>query len=358
MNSILIFPSSMPDSIRYARKASSAGRRVIASSSLKIDETAKEFDEWVYLPSIYNETFETELLQLIEQRAITHFYSPHGFVHRVVKKLIDNNNLPLILDDAPPFQLAANEFLHIKKQGEQAREIISTIDQSLASHTNLSSSDITALLQGISHIYGQASDIKIFYMMAIFASAPKGDVVEIGVAWGKTAFTLNFLSRCYNLGCTIAIDPWEGDIAIQKNSSDEFNQATLSLDWQLIFEMFIANLLPAAPTNFNYLRMTSESAAKQFTTMSHIESAEFGQTPIARKLSVLHIDGNHDYEAVLSDYKNWSPFLQSGSWVIFDDYIWEHGDGPKKVADMVLVNQQKSINIAFCVAKALFIQFK
>lgn len=358
MGSLLIFPSSMPDSLRYARKASASGRRIIASSSIRVDETAKEFNEWIYLPSIYDGTFEAEFCQLVEQQEITHFYSPHGVIHRVVEKLIRNNKLSLSLDDAPAFEKTADEFRHIQSQAKAANDIITSIDQSLSSKTKLRSTDITAILQGINPIYGQASDIKIFYMMAIFASAPAGDVVEIGVAWGKTAFVLNYLARCYSIGSTIAIDPWEGHTAIQNDSPDTLNEATLALDWPLIFEMFVANLLPSAHNNFNYLRMRSEQAAYQFSTASHIESTEFGRTPIARKLSVLHIDGNHDYDEVMRDYNNWSPFLQSGSWVIFDDYVWEHGDGPRRVADKVLLEQWKKIQTAFCVAKSLFIQFK
>lgn len=358
MGSLLIFPSSMPDSLRYARKASATGKRIIASSSINADATAVEYNEWVYLPSIYDETFETKLCQLIQQQDITHFYSPHGVIHRVVEKLVRKNKLSLLLEDKPAFEQAADEFRYIKKQAKTAHEIIHTLDQSLSSKSNLTPTDITAILQGINPIYGQASDIKVFYMMAIFASAPPGDVVEIGVAWGKTAFVLSYLSRHYSLGCTIAVDPWEGSTAIQNDSPDTLNEVTLALDWPLIFEMFVANLLPSSHNKFNYLRMTSEQAARQYSVRSHVESAEFGLTPIANKLSVLHIDGNHDYNAVLNDYKSWSPFLQPGSWVIFDDYLWEHGDGPKRVADTVLVDQWEDIKVAFCVAKSLFIQFK
>ena len=38
-----------------------------------------------------------------------------------------------------------------------------------------------------------------------------------------------------------------------------------------------------------------------------------------KPIDFLYIDANHDYEAVVADYKNWSPFVKPGGWIGFHD---------------------------------------
>lgn len=37
-------------------------------------------------------------------------------------------------------------------------------------------------------------------------------------------------------------------------------------------------------------------------------------------IDILHIDGDHEYEAVKTDIQLWTPFVRSGGYIAFDDY--------------------------------------
>jgi cephalosporin hydroxylase len=85
-----------------------------------------------------------------------------------------------------------------------------------------------------------------------------------------------------------------------------------------------------------------------------VVSHAFGETRYQGRIGLLHIDGNHDYGHVLADTQAWAPFVQPGGWIIFDDYEWDWGDGPRRVADHFMANNP--IQARFLVAGALFIQ--
>jgi len=45
-------------------------------------------------------------------------------------------------------------------------------------------------------------------------------------------------------------------------------------------------------------------------------------------IDLLFIDGNHDYEAVLQDYEQWSPFLKTGGMIAFHDVVLGENPDP------------------------------
>ena len=45
-------------------------------------------------------------------------------------------------------------------------------------------------------------------------------------------------------------------------------------------------------------------------------------TEWAEPVDLLHIDGNHAYEAVRADYEKWSPLVTEGGWIAFHDSQW------------------------------------
>ena len=42
-------------------------------------------------------------------------------------------------------------------------------------------------------------------------------------------------------------------------------------------------------------------------------------------IDAIYIDGNHSYEAVIEDIKNWSPKVKQGGLIIGDDYLTFEG---------------------------------
>ena len=120
--------------------------------------------------------------------------------------------------------------------------------------------------------------------------------------------------------------------------------------------VFQIGLLPLNANHINYLRMPSAEGSKYYADERVVRSEYFGSTQYTGKIAILHIDGNHADDAVQTDINSWSGFVADGGWIIFDDYMWPYGEGPKKVGDEFLDSNQSKIATAFVIGGALFIQ--
>jgi hypothetical protein len=54
-----------------------------------------------------------------------------------------------------------------------------------------------------------------------------------------------------------------------------------------------------------------------------------------KPISLLWIDGDHEYEVVSKDFRLWEPFILGGGYLAFHDSI-EHGGGPRRVVEEIL----------------------
>jgi len=208
------------------------------------------------------------------------------------------------------------------------------------------------------NISGESNEHKIAVIMAIFSSTPKGDIIEIGSQVGKSAAVLAWLARRYQIGNVLAIDPWQLEAATQHDSprtvrvdmADEWESKTLPQD-------FVINMLPVGLGSFNYLRLESAKGFEIFWKNPMVESQAFGRVDYQGKIAVIHIDGNHDYAMVKQDCELWLPLLAQDGWLILDDYLWVHGDGPRRVGDSLLEQRAQDIERVFFCGKALFVKF-
>ncbi len=57
-----------------------------------------------------------------------------------------------------------------------------------------------------------------------------------------------------------------------------------------------------------------------------------------REIDFLFIDGNHDYESVLQDYRDWSHLIKIGGYIAFHDVGAAHTTGPKQVVELEITN--------------------
>jgi len=71
----------------------------------------------------------------------------------------------------------------------------------------------------------------------------------------------------------------------------------------------------------------------EFVTFINMPSEEAVKELLPLKISILFIDGSHEYKDVANDCKNYLPFLASGGYVGFHDYNNVAFDGVKKAAD-------------------------
>lgn len=63
------------------------------------------------------------------------------------------------------------------------------------------------------------------------------------------------------------------------------------------------------------------------------------------KIAILHIDGDHAYEAVKADIDNYIPYLEPQGIVIFDDYDSTHPDVTKAVHELLNTGDFQIMNI-------------
>jgi Methyltransferase domain len=133
-------------------------------------------------------------------------------------------------------------------------------------------------------------------------------------------------------------------------------QASGGWDWETVYQGFLVNMLGCAAPPFNYLRQTSAAAHALYQDSRTVTSPEFGRTPFAGSIAILHIDGNHDEAAVEQDFQLWSSHLAGGGWIVFDDYHWPHGDGPRLVADRALQHYGGRVTRHFTGGGALFMK--
>lgn len=354
MRTILTFPSTVEASIAFLVEAKKWGQKVIGASSVENDSNKTKFDAWEKLPYIHESEFLDALKQIISNHGITSIYTPHApSFFKIQSILSEINNIELIGISPYEYQmeivnssrkLAADSLYTIQKLSEQIQPIREDF--------------LASLLKYALPMYGECSKEKILALCAIFANAPKGDVVEIGTFFGKSFYVLNRLATHFEIGPSLAIDPWSLEDSIQKDSPSTIQELSRVWKWDEVFQGFLQTTQAVCAQPLNYLRQTSKIAYKIFINSNPISSIEFGNTTYSKRISVLHLDGNHDELDIQSDLELWGKLVVPGGWIVFDDYTWSQGDGPKKVVDRFLVSDRDNIAKFFVAGGAAFVQKK
>jgi hypothetical protein len=354
----LIFPSCLPHGELYAEAARERGERVVAASSLRFDPTARKFDTWFYLPSVHEEDFQQRLNEAIAEYDIARVYCPVLTAYDVLNRLIEEGKLSIkVIGDIP---LCRSAFEH-REIMKSAAALHALIQDTTECRSDLSPLEIAAVLRQSLGIFGESDQYKIAAMMAIFADAPAGDVIEIGVLAGRSACVLALMAQRYGTGAVLAIDTWSSARAVQRDSNENFQRMVEAwlptLPIESFFESFLVSLLPiVTPGSFNYLMQPSTAAHGTWFQTGRVETSHFGLTDYRRYIAVLHIDANHDYAQVRQDCELWLPHLVPGGWLILDDYVWMHGHGPRRVGDALLTERASEVQRAFVCGKALFVK--
>lgn len=161
------------------------------------------------------------------------------------------------------------------------------------------------------------------YDMASKIKSSNPTICEIGVWKGKSSYI--FASAIKKLGGILyAIDPFNGEG--DKSSADTYQQEISKLDMTLLenFKKTMAkyNLL-------EFIKVISETSEEAFNKFPE------------QKIDLLFIDGNHDYESVKKDYDLWSPLVPSGGIIILHDVEANHVDGPKRMFNEQLLNNNQ-----------------
>ncbi|WP_073130483.1 class I SAM-dependent methyltransferase [Muricoccus roseus] len=341
----------MPDALAFRERAEARGASVIGASSIEDDPARGFYPEWEYLPFVTGDGFDTALAGLIRRRGVRSVYTPHFVIHRHLEERLGQI--------APGTALAAGRFPQDEERAYRAlRERVASlpcIAPPGAARAPLTPLERLGLVRLTGTIPGMCGEEKMLALMEVMRHAPEGDIVEIGSWWGRSAALLVLLARRWGIGPVLCVDPWESAAMPQGNAL--LDSTSARLDTEEALRIFEINLSPLAGGRLNYLRARS-TAACAYAPGLEVTTAAFGTTRYSGRIAVLHIDGNHAHEEVERDIAAWVPRLRPGGWIIFDDYEWAFGDGPRRAADSFVAREAGRIAATFRAGPALLVQLR
>jgi hypothetical protein len=348
---ILVFPSALETAAAFAREAAAWGHSVVGASSLESDPNAGLFAAWAQLPFIGDEAFFPALAALVERERITHLFTPHAPSFHLLEQTLPERLPGLELMGPGPF----------RRQMDRVTGALATAEVAMAAVTAYAEAPsplpvefVAGLLAQAETIHGECARDKILAICGVLPFAPKGDIVEIGALFGKSSYVLNRVAAHCRIGATLCVDPWDLGLSVQTDAPTHIQEASGGWDWEVVYRGFLVAMLASAAPPFNYLRMTSALARERYANRT-MNSPEFGETALAGQIALLHLDGNHDEAAVAEDFALWGPLVAPGGWIVFDDYNWPHGDGPRRVADRAIAQYGPQVKRRFVAGGAMFV---
>lgn len=352
--SILVLPGGLAESLAFRETAFGKGAPLVGASSVQNDPAAAQYENWCYLPTVHEPGFDSDFQSVLQRYSIKTVFCPHPIMHARLGELRRQRGAAFDLLNPPPQQVDERK---VASDFRRAGELMPFIDAQSIGGRHLSELEVAALLRACEAITGQSDETKLATIMAKFPELPPGDVVEVGGFWGRSAFVLAWLAARFEVGPVLVVDPWRAEAALQDSVPELVQRDTHAQDWERIHQGFLLNLLPVAPGRLGYLRMTSaEAHARYAEAPLSLESPPFGSLEFSGDIALLHIDGNHDEAAVALDVALWVKHIRPGGWLVLDDYVWPHGDGPARTGDALLAQLGDKAATSFVAGKALFIR--
>src|SRR5271155_3866461 len=351
--SVLVFPGGMPASVMWARHASESGIRVVGASSLTHDPARPNYSEWISLPWIGDADFADALNCCVREQNIDAVFTAHPVVWQTLRELLPKMARKVRLEAEQPWATELSDYRGYRDIAARFHREPLQLAASGRPEPPMPLTRLAALIRLFQLVPGQCDHVKLEALAAIFRWMPPGDIVEIGSLWGRSAIALAFLSRHYRIGKLLCVDPWRAEEVHQGIPAVDavFDDAPLDD----IFEAFRMNLAPFRGT-VNYSRLRSNETAPLYSRTPCFTTEDFGRTTYTGEIALLHIDGNHALEAVRRDISLWRPFVCAGGWIVFDDYCWPFGDGPRTAADEFRGMFRRSLGTGFVAGGALFVQ--
>ena len=325
----------------------------MGASSLANDPARGDFTEWTSLPWIGEGHFLTALGRCLTEQRIDTVFTAHPVVWSMLRELLPTVSSTVTLEPVQPW---AAELADYRAYRDIAARFVSrqlTLAASGEPAPLMSQLKLAALARLFQSTPGECDDTKLEALVAIFRCMPRGDIVEIGTLWGRSAVALAFLAKHYEIGNLLCVDPWSREELLQ--GIPQVDSALGDTPMEEIFESFRINLAPFAG-RANYSRARSEVAAEIYGAERCFTTEDFGRTDFAGAIALLHIDGNHALEAVECDIRAWKRFVRPGGWIVFDDYRWRFGTGVTVAANELLEQAGNSLASGFVAGGALFVQ--
>ena len=353
---VLIFPGGMPRSLDFLRQCQRDGIPAIGASSLNYDVARAHYASWRHLPYVNHPEFDDALRQTLREFDIGGIYSPNPLVWNHLRAVLGALAPGVRLLNDSPVDDALTSYRAARARAHDLLETPLPLASALPGNVPISEVDLAALFRHTDTIPGMCDHEKACALHEIARHAAVGDLVEIGSWWGKSAFVLMRLARCYGIGNLLCVDPWSSEHLVQHDASGIVDSGSASLDADEALTVFEMNLLPYSAGNVNYLRLPSIDGARYYLGHRGVATPAFGATSYEGRIAILHIDGNHAYASVLADIEAWSGLVVGGGWIILDDYTWPFGDGPRRAGDEFLAKHRAGIECGFVMGGALFLQ--
>jgi hypothetical protein len=351
---VLIFPAGLPDAHKFRAAAKAGGQAVVGASSLPCDPAAKDYDAWETLPYIHDPAFAERLAGVLARWAVTAIYAPHEVISGVLGDILPTLAPDVRLIDPNPLKKIERSYRDLLQGAAQAgARGWFNLPGGRPPLTPVVRAGVLRLVETIS---GMTDGDKIDAIVAAMRHTPDGDVVEIGSWWGRSAALMVLLARHWEIGKVLCVDPWHE--AYLDQGVEILDRASARMDNDFAHAIFQINLAPIAGRALNFIRGPSVEAARQYRPGLVLESDAFGRTEYEGRIAFLHIDGNHTYENAKADALAWTPHVKPGGWIVFDDYVWAFGDGPRRVGDEFLAGEAERIAISFVIGTALFVKLK
>lgn len=357
---ILVFPCGLPAALGFLPQALEKGDRCIGASSLVYDPSAAAYEAWERLPWVGETNFAAALLSAVDRYNITQVFSAHPAVAVHLRDVLREYHRQIAVIEPHEDVVRFEKPSDVLARAERMLDCPICIQPSGHARLPLTAFEFAGLLRQASFIEGSTDEIKIEALCEAARWAPAGDVVEIGSAYGKSAFVLAWLTAHFGLGHLLCVDPWNDALPIESAAAPAVREWARRLNRAEMFRSFTLSLIPwAAGCGINYLRLTSDRAWDRWIKNGFsVESPEFGITRYAGRISILHVDGNHDLEWAARDINWWGQLLLPGGWLIVDDYRWAFGSGPREAADAWLVEKSDEVDCLFEAGSSLFIRLK
>lgn len=359
LDTVLIFPAGLSDAVDYKTRAQSNGQRVVGASSLADDQVRGDFADWETLPFVHEAGFDAALADTVRRYGIGSIYTSHFVIWHYLSEHLAQiaPNTRLIGGQT----LLDGEVAYRKLRARLEYDPLADVPFSAAAlpaRPPLTEAERVGLVRLVGTIAGMCSEEKVLALIAALRHAPEGDIVEIGSWWGRSAAALVWLTNRFALGSMLCVDPWAKETMHHGAGAGIVDKASDALDTDEALRIFEINLAPLACGRLNYVRDRSVAVGRRFGPGIEVETEVFGRTRYSGAIAVLHIDGNHAYENVAEDAAVWIPHVKPGGFIIFDDYVWPFGDGPKRVGDAFLASDADRIAFSFVSGTALFVQLK
>jgi hypothetical protein len=158
---------------------------------------------------------------------------------------------------------------------------------------------------------GGASLLKILVLAELIVVNELCRIVEIGVYRGRLMLPLAHLMLRLGRGEVVGIDPYSAGAAVQREARTDgldLVEWPSSVDWTALHgDLIEAISQRGLGERAHLIRRRSRDAADSF---------------VAAPIDMLHVDGNHDREAVETDIELFMPHMADGGLLIMDDVSW------------------------------------